>query len=243
MQFPLSPSQYDIQVSLVAFLKAILPAGTPVVEGQDNRVAEPGPNDFVVFWTLRRTRLATNVDLYNDAVFTGSIAGNVMTITAVGYGSLSAGSTVFGVGVATGTFVMSQLTGTPGGIGTYSVNLSQTTSSETLAAGVGTYLQETEIDFQLDVHGPSSADNAQTISTLFRDEYAVDFFAAINSSISPLLADDPIQAPFLNDSQQYETRYVVNARVQANQTVTVPQQFMSEVNVEIIEVDAAYPPS
>ena len=47
----------------------------------------------------------------------------------------------------------------------------------------------------------------------------------------------------INDQQQYEWRWVVEAMLQANQVVSVPQQFADQVTVEIISVDASYPPS
>lgn len=53
---------------------------------------------------------------------TGSIAGAVLTVTAVTAGYLSPGQTLAGAGVAAGTSITGQLTGTPGGVGTYSVS-------------------------------------------------------------------------------------------------------------------------
>ena len=98
--------------------------------------------------------------------------------------------------------------------------------------------------FQCDVHGLNSADNAQVISTLFRDSYAVDQFAGSGfGDITPLHADDPRQVPFINDQQQWENRWVVEALVQANQVVTLPQQFAGAVTVTLLSVDATYPPS
>ena len=263
MQLVLTPNQSDIQTSLVSFLASILPAGLPIIEGQDNRVAEPRENDFVVFWPLRRDRMSTNIDMFVDSAFVGSISGTTMTITnvltvnnsnAIGHFeigvspigptptiNLAVGSLIFGIGVAAGTVVTAINTGT-GGIGTYTVSPSQTVSSEVLAAGVGTYMQETGVEFQLDVHGPNSSDNVQVISTLFRDGYAYDFFAALNPAITPLYADEPMQVPFINDQQQYETRYVLPVRIQANQSVTVPQQFASQVVVGLLNVDATFPP-
>src|ERR1044072_5841847 len=58
---------------------------------------------------------------------TGSIAGNVLTVTAVGSGTVVPGGTISGTGVATGTQVVSQLSGTPGGIGTYAVSIPEQT--------------------------------------------------------------------------------------------------------------------
>lgn len=58
--------------------------------------------------------------------FTGSIAGNVLTVTAQSQGSILPGQTIAGAGVVIGTQVVEQLTGTPGGIGTYEVTIAQT---------------------------------------------------------------------------------------------------------------------
>ena len=86
---------------------------------------------------------------------------------------------------------------------------------------------------QLDVHGPNSSDNAQTISTLFRDEYGTAFFSAFGYDVRPLYADDPKQIPFLNSEQQYETRYVIDAVLQANQIIAPPQQYAQQLKVTI----------
>ncbi len=89
----------------------------------------------------------------------------------------------------------------------------------------------------------TSSSNATIVSTLMRDGYAVDQFAASGFPGTPLHADDPRQVPFLNAEQQWETRWVVEARLQADETVTgIPQQFAGVLNVTLIDVDAAYPP-
>jgi hypothetical protein len=62
---------------------------------------------------------------------TGSISGTTLTITSVDYGSISLGvrAEVTATGVVSGTLILNQLTGTPGGVGTYTVNISQTVGS------------------------------------------------------------------------------------------------------------------
>jgi hypothetical protein len=65
---------------------------------------------------------------------TGSIANNVMTVTAVGSGTVYPGVLVTS-GAATGTQVLSQLTGTTGGIGTYQVSPSEQTVTSTTLSG------------------------------------------------------------------------------------------------------------
>lgn len=95
---------------------------------------------------------------------------------------------------------------------------------------------------QIDVHGPNSTDNANMITTLFRDEYACISFAAINPDIQPLYCDDPKQIPFINGENQYETRWIIEAVIQYNPVTQTPQDFADAVQVGIISVDAAYPP-
>ncbi len=71
--------------------------------------------------------------------FTGSISDNTLTITAVGSGVVVAGGTLSGTGVVSGTMVVAQLSGTAGGIGTYSVNIGeQTVASTTISETYGT---------------------------------------------------------------------------------------------------------
>lgn len=75
----------------------------------------------------------------STASVTGSIADNVLTVTAVGSGSLVVGGTLSGTGVVTGTMITGQLTGTAGGIGTYTVSpRNQTVASTTISETYGT---------------------------------------------------------------------------------------------------------
>ena len=74
--------------------------------------------------------------------FTGSIATGtplgVLTVSAISSGVLGSGDLFTGTGVATGTQIVAQLSGVTGGIGTYSVNNSQTTASTpTMAVAAG----------------------------------------------------------------------------------------------------------
>lgn len=105
----------------------------------------------------------------------------------------------------------------------------------TSPTGNNTYRQSTQVTMQLDVHGPNASDNIATITTMFRDGFAVDFFKQqIDQNfpigwvpvpgISPLHADNPRQMPFINAESQYEFRWVIEAELQVDETVTnVPQ--------------------
>ena len=71
---------------------------------------------------------------------TGSIAGDVLTVTAVGSGTVVNGATISGTGITTGTQISAQLTGTTGGVGTYLLTISQQklVSSTTVSGTYGT---------------------------------------------------------------------------------------------------------
>ncbi len=99
----------------------------------------------------------------------------------------------------------------------------------------------TQIEFQLDIHGPNSGDNTEILKNIFRDTYACTFFAATGLDIQPLYMSEPLQAPFVNGENQYETRWTMDAVLQANPVMTVPQDFADTVVIGIIEVDTTYP--
>lgn len=75
--------------------------------------------------------------------FTASISGTTMTVTAVRSGTLAVGQLVSGTGVtasppgSNATYITALGTGT-GGVGTYTVGISQTVTSRTLSANIGT---------------------------------------------------------------------------------------------------------
>lgn len=71
------------------------------------------------------------------ASFTGSLSSGVLTVSASGLGgTITPGSTpLSGAGVAVGTTIASQLSGTTGGAGTYQTSGTQTVGSEMMAAG------------------------------------------------------------------------------------------------------------
>ncbi len=64
---------------------------------------------------------------------TAAISGTTMTVSALASGTYMPGQTLTGSGVTAGTTIVSQLTGTVGGAGTYQVSASQTVASTTIA--------------------------------------------------------------------------------------------------------------
>lgn len=60
-----SPVLTDLYTDVRAFLLTIVPTGTEVIQGIDNRVPMP-PGPFVLMQALYQIRLATNEDTYDD---------------------------------------------------------------------------------------------------------------------------------------------------------------------------------
>jgi hypothetical protein len=68
----------------------------------------------------------------------GSIAGTVLTVSAIGSGTvLGVGQTLTSNAVVPGTTITGQLSGTAGGVGAYSVNISQIAASSALTVSGG----------------------------------------------------------------------------------------------------------
>ena len=74
------------------------------------------------------------------ASFTGVIAVNTNVITASGVtGTLTVGQVLQGANILDGTTILNQLTGTPGGAGTYTVSIAQTAASALVNCVAVTY--------------------------------------------------------------------------------------------------------
>lgn len=243
----ITPTQSNIAAALRAFLLAVLPPGTAVVLAQQNRVPQQIDGSFVMMSLLRTVRLATNRDSHDDCRYIGTLAGDVLTVAEVDFGTIAPGRPVFGINVLPQTVITAQTSGAPGGVGTYTVSRPQTLGPAVLASGLQLLMQPTQITFQLDFHSDrmsEAGDMAQVVSTLLRDDFATTQFAnqVPNYGVSPLHADDARQMPFQNEQKQYEWRWVVEANLQANIAVSLPQQYADQVDVGLIEVDTHYPP-
>lgn len=78
------------------------------------------------------------------AVFTASIAGDVMYVTVVASGVIVPGAEISGTDVTADTVIDKQLSGTAGGVGSYAVNITQITASTAVTAAYGV-LTETAV--------------------------------------------------------------------------------------------------
>lgn len=240
---PLSLTQDQTLTALRSFLLSILPTNgadnqpVEVILAQDNRVPEPKCVDFVTMTPLLTERLELNLDTFVDSCFTGSIAGTTLTVSALinpaTGGRIAVGQTLASVNTTPGTTITALGTGT-GGLGTYTVSPSQTVASQKMATGYETVMTPMKSTVQLDFHGPSSAEFAQTFVSLFRDDYGYSAIVALNSAVAPLYSGEPKQVPFTNGEDQVEYRWSVDAALQCNPVLTVPQQFADQAKVSPI---------
>lgn len=122
----------------------------PLTENADGSVSMPVKSASTYMngadWPLAgNVPFGSNADQYGIPAsvvqFTGSISGTTLTVTSTAVrannskaGYLFAGQTQSGTNVTAGTKIVKQLTGTPGGIGTYQVDTSQTVASTTITS-------------------------------------------------------------------------------------------------------------
>jgi hypothetical protein len=115
------PYVYVLNSTLVPTMVGQLNTSSGIVGITDN-----GVNVYIVDGAYRYT---WKISTPSAAVFTGSISGTTLTVTSMTSGSISAGQALFGVGIAQATVITALGTGT-GGVGTYTINISQTVASE-----------------------------------------------------------------------------------------------------------------
>jgi hypothetical protein len=114
------PYVYALTSTYTTTMVGQLTTSTGIVGITDN-----GVNVYIVDGQNRYT---WRISSPSAAVFTGSISGTTLTVTAVTNGIIAINQALFGVGVTQETVITALGTGT-GGIGTYTINQSQTVTS------------------------------------------------------------------------------------------------------------------
>jgi hypothetical protein len=116
-------SVYVITSNLTASIIGQLNTSTGIVGITDN-----GQSVYIVDGAYRYTwRISTPA----TAIFTGSVSGTTLTVTNVSSGTIGVGQSLFGLGVANETVITALGTGS-GGVGTYTINISQTLSARAM---------------------------------------------------------------------------------------------------------------
>lgn len=92
---------------------------------------------FNVTGVLDAYAIENVLDVTSGAVCVASIATTTLAVSTLTSGTVQSGQTVTGSGVIAGTVITGQLTGTIGGVGTYSVSISQSVGSEAMVCAIG----------------------------------------------------------------------------------------------------------
>lgn len=106
-------------------------------------------------------------------------------------------------------------------------------------SGTFNAVRRTKIQWQLDCYGPDAPDWADIITTAWRTMWACDMLAG--AVVTPLYADEPVQMNIVNAEDAYETRFMSRLYAEVVQTVALPQDFFTSVDVSgAIPVDVVF---
>lgn len=116
------------------YVYALTATYTPTMVGQLNTVrgrvgiSDNGVNVYIVDGLDRYT---WRISSPSSAVFTASATSTTLTVTAMTNGTIAVGQSLFGPNIAQGTIISALGTGT-GGVGTYTLNVTNSTVSEVM---------------------------------------------------------------------------------------------------------------
>lgn len=120
------------------------------------------------------------------------------------------------------------------------LSLPRTTYADVPSGGTMTLTRPTQWTAQIDCYGDGAQDMALAICIALRSSYGCNALKA--SGAQPLYTGEPRQLPFITGEDQYLERWSVDAVLQFNPSITVPQQFADQLRVDFVEVDTKYPP-
>jgi len=221
----------DVMVAVCGpYVYAITSNFIPTLVGQLNSntgrvgITDNGVNVYIVDGLSRYTwRISTPA----SAVFTASTSGTTLTVTEITNGTIAAGQVLFGVGIAQETVITALGTGT-GGIGTYTINLSQTVASEQMnSATVGAVVTAS-------MSGTTLTVSAVTSGTLFIGQTVQGAGVTVQTIITALGTGTGGAGTYtINNSQTVASRtmYGLNWSV----LPTTDGAFTGGTNVDIVD--------
>ena len=126
---------YALTANLVPSVIGQLNSSTGIV-----RITDNGVNVYIVDGAYRYTWYISSPA---SAVFTGSTSGTTLTVATVSSGTIAVGQSLYGIGVLAETVITALGSGS-GGVGTYTINRSQTVATSVLnSATVGAVVTAT----------------------------------------------------------------------------------------------------
>lgn len=109
-------------------------------------------------------------------------------------------------------------------------------------------LRTTTYCYQVDCYGPEGPDLSNVVAIAWRTMWACDYFQGTLETptpgaplpATPLYADEPQQLNMVNGELQYEQRFMCKLYLQANQYISLPQDFFDVPPEVIIESPADF---
>lgn len=145
---------------------------SPYGEFQDSTDQTDGSTAVAYFMRFNTTDYSNGVSISSRAVVaTGSMLLTTLTVSSVTSGALYPSMQITGTGVTAGTRIVSQLTGTTGGAGTYLINNSQTVSSTTLTGDLPSKIvvsQSGIYNLQFSAQYKNTTNDVQDVDIWFR---------------------------------------------------------------------------
>jgi len=218
-----NPSSADIDVDL---------DGVAISTGVANMSFDSVSNSITVPATTDYTKIQLGawcvISDNNPAVVTGyvgtvngtGVANTTLTVTSVTSGSLNRGQIISGTGILTGTKILSQLTGTTGAAGTYTISSSQLVPSTTISAvqgnnGLAGYISSVDpINNIIKLTGPTLIDSATRSAIL--TQYTMFMSETFNGGSSE---SKHITLPVLLTTPNYSFRVMVSLNVKPDAEV------------------------
>ena len=160
---------------------------------------------------IATSNIASGVSVASrSAAFTGSIALTVLTVASGLTGLIFPGMLIAGTTVTADTYVVVQLTGTSGGLGTYTVSVSQTVTSRALTGAMASKLTVTNagiynLQFSTQFINTAAADHS--IDVWFRKNATTPTGAGIANSNSTFTV--PLKVTTVNGRLVASLNYMI----------------------------------
>jgi hypothetical protein len=139
---------------------------------QDDTDQTDGSTAVAYYFRYNTTDHSNGVSIVSrTASFTGSIATTTLTVSAISAGTIYPSMQISGTGVTAGTRIVAQLTGTTGGVGTYTVSVSQTVTSTAMTGDLPSKIQVAQdglYNVQFSAQLVNTTNDVQTMSIWFR---------------------------------------------------------------------------
>lgn len=91
-----------------------------------------------------------------------------------------------------------------------------------------------QLDVQVDIYGENAGDRAVALETVWASDYA---YRNTDERIAPLYSSAAMRSPFVDESRQWIERYTITLSMQVHITITVGQDYFTDVEFSTVQVN------